>query len=141
MKTNRAGLDLIKQFEGLRLKAYQDSVGVWTIGYGHTKGVKAGMTINETTAEAFLVNDLESAEADVARLVKIDLNANEHAALVSFVFNLGGGALSRSTLLRKLNTGDRLGAASEFQKWVKAGGVTLAGLVKRRKAERDLFLA
>lgn len=137
---NKAGLDLIKFFEGLRLKAYKDSVGVWTIGYGHTRTATPGMSISEPEAEALLREDLKDAQGGVDRLVKQQLSDNEYAALVSFVFNLGAGNFSRSTLLKKLNAGDRKGAAEQFLVWNKAGGQVLAGLTRRRKAERDLFL-
>lgn len=136
---NKAGLDLIKSFEGLRLKAYKDAVGIWTVGYGHTKTATPGMAISEPEAEAMLRNDLAEAQGAVERLVKRPLNDNEYAALVSFVFNLGSGNLSRSTLLRKLNAGDRRGAADQFLVWNKAGGKVLAGLTRRRQAERALF--
>lgn len=139
-RINKAGLDLIKSFEGLRLKAYKDSVGVWTIGYGHTRTATSGMSISEPEAEALLREDLKDAQGGVDRLVKQQLSDNEYAALVSFVFNLGAGNFSRSTLLKKLNAGDRKGAAEQFLVWNKAGGQVLAGLTRRRKAERDLFL-
>lgn len=139
MKTNAAGLSLIKSAEGLRLRAYQDSVGVWTIGFGRTRGVKQGQKITEAEATEFLKSDLESAEADVTRLVRVVVTENQFAALVSFVFNLGAGALKRSTLLKKLNLGDMNGAAVEFLKWNKAGQKILAGLTKRRQAEMTLF--
>lgn len=140
MKTNDAGIELIKKFEGLYLKAYQDPIGIWTIGYGHTGGVKAGQKITAAEAEALLRVDLLTAEGDVARLVKVPLTPNQHAALVSFAFNLGGGNLAKSTLLKRLNAKDYLGAANEFPKWNKAGGKILSGLVKRRAAEQRLFL-
>ena len=139
-RTNKAGLDLIKSFEGLRLKAYKDPVGVWTIGYGHTKTATPGTVISEPEAEALLRNDLAEAQGAVERLVKQPLTDNEYAALVSFVFNLGSGNLSRSTLLRRLNVGDRKGAADQFLVWNKAGGKVLAGLTRRRQAERTLFM-
>lgn len=139
-RINKAGLDLIKSFEGLRLKAYKDAVGVWTIGYGHTKTATPGMGISEPEAEALLRNDLAEAQGAVERLVKRPLTDNEYAALVSFVFNLGSGNLSRSTLLRRLNVGDRKGAADQFLVWNRAGGKVLAGLTRRRQAERTLFM-
>lgn len=140
MKTNQAGLDLIKHFEGCRLSAYQDSVGVWTIGYGHTRTAHPGMIITEAQAEELLRKDLGGAEHDVAAVVKVDLDENEFSALVSFVFNLGVTNLAKSTLLKKLNASDRIGASAEFGKWNKAGGKVLPGLTKRREAERKLFL-
>jgi len=137
---NAEGLDLIKEFEGLRLRAYQDSVGVWTIGYGHTKTAAPGQEITEAQAEDLLREDLREAEGYVRQFVTVPLNDNEFSALVSWVFNLGVGNLKRSTMLWKLNAGDRQGAADEMLKWVFAGGVRLDGLKRRRKAERELFL-
>lgn len=136
---NQAGLDLIKEFEGFRGNAYRDVVGAWTIGYGHTKTARSGMSITREQGEALLRKDLAEAEAAVARLAKVSLTDNEHAALVSFTFNLGQGALSGSTLLRRLNAGDKAGASKEFGRWVYAGGRKLNGLVRRREAERRLF--
>jgi GH24 family phage-related lysozyme (muramidase) len=143
---NADGLTIIKHFEGLELRAYQDSVGVWTIGYGHTAAagppsVYAGQTISEAEAESILKRDLELFENGVRDLVKVSVNSNQFSALVSFSFNVGLGALADSTLLRKLNAGDYQGAADEFPRWVKAGGQTLPGLVRRRNAERALFLS
>lgn len=139
MRTGQDGIDLIKHFEGLRLEAYQDSVGVWTIGYGSTKDIKEGMRITPFMAEQFLRDDLEEAEKAVSRLVDVSLTQNEFDALVSFAFNLGAGNLQHSTLLRKLNNSDKVGASDEFLRWVNAGGKKLEGLVRRRKAERALF--
>jgi GH24 family phage-related lysozyme (muramidase) len=143
---NNDGLIIVKRCEGCELKAYQDSVGVWTIGYGHTSAagdpqVFAGQTISEAQAEAILKKDLEMFENGVRDLVKVPVNSDQFSALVSFSFNLGLGALGGSTLLKKLNAGDYQGAADEFPRWVKAGGQTLPGLVKRRNAERALFLS
>ncbi|MTK06835.1 MAG: glycoside hydrolase family protein [Hungatella sp.] len=138
--TSQAGINLIKSFEGLRLTAYQDSVGVWTIGYGHTSGVKSGMTITEAQAEAYLKSDLKSAENTVNNKVTYAISQNQFDALVSFTFNLGGGNFGSSTLLKKLNQGDINGAANEFDKWIYAGGEVLDGLVKRRAAEKEMFL-
>ncbi|UTA22354.1 lysozyme [Enterobacter hormaechei] len=145
MQTSDKGIALIKQFEGCRLTAYQDSVGVWTIGYGWTqpvdgKPIRAGMTIKQETAERLLKTGLVSYESDVSRLVKVGLNQGKFDALVSFTYNLGARSLSTSTLLRKLNAGDYAGAADEFLRWNKAGGKVLNGLTRRREAERDLFL-
>lgn len=145
MKTSDQGIALIKHHEGLRLTAYTDPVGVWTIGYGHTTAagppkVERGMKITDAGADAILRQDLAKFEGYVSNAVKVPLNQNEFDALVSFTFNLGPGNLRSSTLLKKLNAGDRAGAADEFLKWTKAGGKTLPGLVKRREAERALFL-
>ena len=146
MQTSDKGIALIKQFEGCKLTAYQDSVGVWTIGYGWTKPVdgkpiRAGMTIKQETAERLLKTGLVSYENDVSRLVKVDLTQGQFDALVSFTYNLGARSLSTSTLLRKLNAGDYAGAADEFLRWNKAGGKVLSGLTRRREAERALFLS
>jgi lysozyme len=141
MRINDEGLELIKQFEGLRLRAYKDAVGVTTIGFGHTRTAKDGMVITEQQAEDLLREDLKDAEQGVTRVVKVPLGSNEFSALVSFVFNLGIGNLSKSTLLKKLNAGDRVGASGEFLKWNKAGGRVLNGLTRRREAERRLFLS
>ena len=141
MKTGVEGLALIKHYEGLRLTAYQDSVGIWTIGYGSTAGIIKGMVITEAKAEAFLQQDLETSEQAVSKLVTVPLDQNEFDALVSFVFNLGQGALAKSTLLKKLNALDRSGAASEFLKWNRAGNKPLRGLTIRRESERRLFLS
>lgn len=136
---NEAGLSLVKSFEGLFLNAYQDSVGVWTIGWGHTKGVRQGQSITEAQATQFLLADMAEAEAAVERLVTVPLSGDQFAALVSFTFNLGAGAFGGSTLLRKLNGGDYASVASEMMRWDHAGGKTLAGLTRRRKAEGELF--
>lgn len=141
---NKRTLDLIKSFEGLELKAYKDSVGVWTIGYGHTNSagspkVIPGQMITETEALQMLANDLKKYEAPVQRLVKVPLTDNQYGALVSFTYNLGEGNFASSTLLKKVNAKDFKGAAQEFAKWNKAGGKVLNGLTRRRAAEAALF--
>ena len=146
MQTSDKGIALIKEFEGCKLTAYQDSVGVWTIGYGWTqpvdgKPIRAGMTIKQETAERLLKTGMVSYESDVSRLVKVGLTQGQFDALVSFTYNLGALSLSTSTLLRKLNAGDYAGAADEFLRWNKAGGKVLNGLTRRREAERALFLS
>lgn len=146
MQTSDKGIALIKQFEGCKLTAYQDSVGVWTIGYGWTqpfdgKPIRAGMTIKQETAERLLKTGLVGYESDVSRLVKVGLTQGQFDALVSFTYNLGARSLSTSTLLRKLNVGDYAGAADEFLRWNKAGGKVLNGLTRRREAERTLFMS
>ncbi|WP_347252921.1 lysozyme [Leminorella grimontii] len=141
MITSQKGIDLIKTFEGCELKAYLCPAGVWTIGYGHTKGVKRGDEITATQAECYLRGDLVSFEADVNRLVRVPLTQGQFDALVSFAYNCGSRALSTSTLLRKLNARDYSSAADEFSRWNKAGGKELPGLTRRRAAERDLFLS
>lgn len=138
---NAAGLKLITTFEGCELEAYQDSVGVWTIGYGHTKTARPGMSITQAQAEQLLQGDLAEFEAAVTDAVNITLNADQFSALVSFCFNLGAGALFESTLLQVLNQGKIQAAANEFPRWNKAGGQSLLGLTRRRLAERALFLS
>ena len=138
-------IDLVKHFEGLYLKAYLCPARVWTIGYGHTGlmhndgTVYPGRNITESEAEALLRYDLEKFSGRVAKLVKVPLEQHQFDALVSFAFNVGEGALGRSTLLKKLNGYNYSGAAEEFIKWNKGGGKVLAGLARRRKAERHLF--
>jgi lysozyme len=136
---NEAGLALIKRFESLQLDAYLCPAGVLTIGYGCTSKVTPGMRITEQEALKRLQDDLEPAEQCVERWVTVPISDNEFSALVCFTFNVGSGAFKGSTLLRKLNADDRAGAAQEFGRWVKGGGVVLNGLVKRRKAEAQLF--
>jgi lysozyme len=139
MNISETGLNLIKHFEGLRLRAYHCSANVWTIGYGHTGGVRPGDVITAEEADAFLRQDVAEAESSVSRDVRIPLTQHQFDALVSFVFNLGAGNFSTSTLLRKLNAGDYTGAADEFLRWVNAGRKIQAGLVRRREAEKNLF--
>lgn len=142
MKISQTGLDLVKSFEGLRLKAYYDSVGVLTIGFGSTgPHVKPGMVITPKQAEDLLRDDVTRFEACVSKQVTVPLSQNQFDALVSFAFNLGCGNLASSTLLKKLNAKDYAGAASEFAKWNRAGGKVLAGLTRRREAEKALFLS
>lgn len=146
MQASNNGINLIKQFEGCKLTAYRDSVGVWTIGYGWTrpvdgKPIKAGMKIDIPIAERLLKTGLVGYEFDVMKMVRVRLSQNQFDALVSFCYNLGARSLSTSTLLKKLNAGDYAGAANEFPKWNKAGGKVLAGLTRRREAEKSLFLS
>lgn len=140
---NQKTEDLIVSFEGERLKSYKDTGGVWTIGVGHTSDEKLTVRPNQTITKEFsrelLRHDLKEAEAFVDKLVKVPLNENQRGALVSFVFNLGGGAFKGSTLLRKLNAGNYKAIPSELNKWVFDDGVKLAGLIKRRKAEGELW--
>lgn len=145
MKTSQNGIDLIKRFEGLELESYRDIAGIWTIGYGHT-GPEVGIDqhISEQEAEALLRHDLVSREKAVSGLVNVPLNQFEFDALVSFVYNVGIGAFTRSTARRRLNKGDREGAADALTWFNKATvqGVLrpVAGLTRRRAAERSLFL-
>lgn len=140
-KTNDAGIELIKSFEGLQLESYQDSVGVWTIGYGHTGGdVKHGQHINEEQAEELLRKDLATAEKGVADAIHTEITDNQFAASVSLAFNVGVSAFKHSSIVKMINAGDTEAAADRFLLFNKAGGVVLPGLVRRRKAERELFL-
>lgn len=139
MKYSDNGYKLTKEFEGLKLLAYQDGGGVWTIGYGHTKNVKKGDLITAEGAQRFLEFDVMDAVDAVNKLVKVQLTQNEFDALVDFVFNLGESQFTTSTLLRMLNKGDFVGAASQFKRWNLDNGKVEKGLVRRRKAEEDLF--
>ena len=148
-KLGKMGLRLIRNFEGLRLKAYRDAGGVWTIGYGHTgPDVKPGLVITEKWAEILLKYDVERFERAVAKAVHVQLTPNQFDALVSFSYNLGAETLRTSLLLKLLNVRDFAGAAAQFERFNKvkrrnrAGDmvwVVLVGLVKRREAERKLF--
>lgn len=141
---NDAALDLIKQWEGLRLTSYQDVAGVWTVGYGSTTDVEPGVRITEAEATERLRRDLGTAEHAVWNAVDVDLNDYQFGALVSFVFNVGGGAFRSSTLLKKLNGGDYGSVPAELAKWNKArvnGVLTpVAGLSNRRAAEAGLWV-
>jgi lysozyme len=139
MNISDNGLKLIKYFEGTRLVAYQDVKGIWTIGTGHTADVRPNMVITDDQAMAYLRQDVQWAEQVVNREVTVDLNQNQFDALVCFVFNVGSGNFCKSTLLRKLNSGDYDGASEQFLAWDKAGGVVVSGLLRRRTAEQDLF--
>ena len=146
MKLSKKGLELIQSFEGYHTAqadgscvAYLCPAGVATIGWGCTEGVKLGMRWTREEADAAFVKELAVFEAAVERLVTVPLNQNEFDALVSFAYNCGSGALGKSTLLRKLNAGDREGAALSFAAWNKGGGRVLKGLVRRRAAEAALF--
>lgn len=137
--TQEKGLSIIKFYEGFKNKAYVCPAGVLTIGYGHTKGVTQGQTITQEQGEEFLKADLKDAERTVNNAVTADINQDQFDALVSFVFNLGAGNFTSSTLLKKINAGDFTGATAEFGKWINAGGKPLEGLKKRRQAESILF--
>jgi lysozyme len=136
---SKSGLQLTERFEGVRLVAYRDSVGVLTIGYGHTFGVTEGMTCTEEQATAWLLNDIQTAANDVNRLVKVPLTQGEFDALTDFCYNAGGGNFATSTMLKLLNARDFAGAASQFDLWDHAGGAVVAGLLRRREAERLEF--
>jgi lysozyme len=138
---NQAGLDIIKQFEGLRLTAYLDQNSLSTIGYGHriTSHDEIGETITEAQADSFLLNDLETAEDAVTNLVQSELNDNQFSALVSFVYNIGQGTFEGSTMCKLLNMGNYGAASNEFPKWCHAAGQISHGLLARREAEQALF--
>lgn len=136
---SQACIDLVKASEGCRLTAYRDAVGILTIGYGSTGGIKEGQTITQEQAEEMLIDDLDAAAEAVRKLVTVPLNQGQFDALCDFVFNLGEGRLRDSTLLRLLNHGRYGEAAAQFRFWVMAGGHPLPGLVKRRAAERAMF--
>ena len=133
-------IEIIKEHEQLRLKAYLPTKNdKWTIGWGHTKGVKPGMVITEREAEQMFYEDLAWVEAAIKKYVKVPLNQNQYDAVGSFVFNIGETNFARSTFLRKLNAKDYTGAANEFPKWKYQKGVVLNGLVRRRADEKALF--
>lgn len=142
-RTNAAGIAIIKEFEGLRLESYLCPAGVWTIGYGTTKGVQPNMCISEAKAEELLREDLASFEAGIQNTLNgIALNENQFSALVSLCYNCGLAPIKQgNTIRRTLEAGDYSGAADGFLLWRKAGGRVLEGLVRRRKRERELFLS
>jgi len=135
-----AGLALTQASEGCELTAYQDSAGVWTIGYGHTADVQPGDSCTQQQATAWLAEDIQWAAHAVNQYVTVPLTQGQFDALTDFTFNLGVGSLVHSTLLRLLNASDYAGAGAEFPKWNMAGGHVLAGLVARRAAEQAMFL-
>jgi lysozyme len=132
-------IELIKHFEGCELEAYKCAAGVPTIGYGHIKGVQIGDTITQEQAEQMLVEELNEYEGYINDMVTTPLSQNQFDALVSWVYNLGGGNLKASTLLKVLNSGDFNGVPAQLMRWNKAGGKVLEGLTRRRQAEADLF--
>ena len=140
MKTSAEGLALIKKFEGCELEAYQCSAGVWTIGYGHTKGVQEGDEWSQNHAEHMLEVELEEYEGYINDYVTSPLSQNQFDALVSWVYNLGPANLKASTMLKVLNAGDYQEVPAQMKRWNKAGGNVLEGLVRRREAESLLFL-
>ncbi|WP_410529524.1 lysozyme (plasmid) [Serratia sp. AXJ-M] len=141
MILSERGLSLIKHFEGKRLQAYLCAAGVWTIGYGHTDDVRPGDVIDDMKADSFLRRDVTVSENIVRRFVRAPLNQDQFDALVSFVFNIGIRNFESSTMLKKLNAGDSVGASDEFLRWVYAAGKSISGLVFRRQAEKRLFLS
>lgn len=146
MKINKAAwcaiaVMCVSGFEGLRQVAYNDPVGIPTICFGETKGVKLGQKATVEECKAMLAESLERADQAVMLCTKVTLPDKRRAALVSFTYNVGGTAYCKSTLLRKLNAGDTVGACDELLRWVTARGVTLPGLVNRREQERSLCMA
>lgn len=140
MQISERGLDLIKRFEGLKLQAYRDSVGIWTIGYGHTKDVKAGQTCTFDEAVQFLKDDLVDAQNAVAFYVRVPLTQSMHDALTSMAFNLGTSFLRNSQLVDKLNAKHYLNVPEQMLRWINAAKQPLLGLARRRAAESVLFL-
>ncbi len=139
MKASENALKLIRTFEGLRLESYQDSVGKWTIGYGHTANAAPGKTITQSEADMFLQWDVQDVETQLNRL-NLNLNQNQFDALVSWVFNFGYGNLKVSTLLKVISQNPNDPAVkSEWLRWCKAGGKELPGLKRRREAEYELY--
>jgi lysozyme len=140
-KVNQAGIALIKKFESCRLTAYQDVVGIWTIGWGHVSDdIEEGQEITQDEADQLLREDLDEFEDGVSQLVKVELTDNQFAALVAFSYNVGLNNLKQSMLLRCLNMHNAKDAADQFLRWDHAGGKVVAGLTRRREAERELFL-
>jgi lysozyme len=146
MNINQATIGLIKEFEGFEAKAYKCPAGVWTIGYGTTAAAgvgivpEAGMVINKTEAEGYLHAALDKFSSQIVPAIKAPINENEFGAFVSLAYNIGAGAFKKSSALRHFNAGDKDKAADALMLWNKAGGKVLAGLVRRRTAERALFL-
>jgi len=145
MRVSGAGLERLKKFEALRLNAYKDVAGKWTIGYGHLilpdeQYLRSG-PITAAKAESLLRADLATAERAVGTLVVMKLSQSQFDALVSFVFNVGAGAFARSDMLQLINAGNFNGAAAQFPRWTRAGGRQSAGLLARRAVEQNLFLS
>ena len=139
MKTSQKGIDFIKRHEALRLNAYLDAVGVWTIGYGHTKTAKKGMAITEAEAEKLLVDDLKTAENEI-NSHNLPLKQHQFDALASFVFNVGTGAFRTSTLLKRIKIDvNHPDIPKQLNRWIYGGGKVLSGLVKRRRLEADIY--
>lgn len=139
MKCSQEGLELIKKFEGCKLKSYKCPAGVWTIGYGHTEDIKEGDIVSPEEANKLLRADVFKFEEYVTDNVMVNLTQNQFDALVAWTFNLGVGNLRNSTMLKKLNNADYTSVPFEMKRWNKAGGKTLDGLVRRRQAESLLF--
>jgi lysozyme len=145
MKMTSKGLALIKRYEGFRSRAYRDAVGVWTIGYGHTSragppNVSAGMVISRKQAEKILTRDIDRFARTIRPMIKVDLTNEQFSALVSFAYNVGPAGFARSSVLKAVNAGQFDNVPHRLSLWVKAGGRTLKGLVRRRAAEGELFI-
>lgn len=144
MQLSHSGLEFLKDQEGFKAKAYKDGGGVWTIGYGTTringKPVEEGMTCTESEALLWLAQDTASAQTLLNKSVRVPLRQGQFDALVSFVYNIGEDAFSKSTLLRMLNMGDYMGAYAQFSRWDMDGGKVVLGLTKRRMREQSLFI-
>ena len=144
MIISNKGIKFIAQWEGKRLTKYKDSAGLWTIGIGHLitgkENPPIGDTITDVMCNELFIRDSRIANTAIDNNVKVPLTQNEFDSILSLVYNIGTGAFSKSTLLKKLNAGDKPGAADEFLKWNKAGGRVIQGLVNRRQSERKLFL-
>ena len=145
MHVSSSGIDLICNFEGKRLVAYDDGVGVWTIGFGTTiypNGIKVkkGDVCTDAQAKVYMAHDLKKFELAVNNAVNVSLNQNQFDTLVSLAYNIGTNAFKNSTLVKKLNAGDYRGAANQFDVWINAGGKRMQGLVNRRAKEKALFL-
>ena len=140
MTISQKGIDLIKGFEGCKLYAYRDSVGVLTIGYGHTKNVKAGMAITQAQAEQFLKDDLRPVE-QLLNNMHVNFTQNQFDALCSWIFNLGAGNFNTSTMKKRIVAGaNDTAITDEMIRWTRAGGKVLGGLVRRRADEANMFL-
>jgi len=145
MQISDRGRKLIESFEGLRLKAYRDAAGVWTIGFGHSTGAgnpipAAGMTITAAEAGTILSNDLKKFEACVLSAIKRPMEQGQFDAMVSLAFNIGTGAFRSSSIVSLFNRGDIIAAANAFRLWDRAAGKVQPGLAKRREAERAEFI-
>jgi lysozyme len=141
MKTSADGIAIIKSFESCKTDAYKCPAGIWTIGYGHTGAdVHAGQKITPDDAKQLLLADLSRFETAIANCVHVPLEQHEFDACISLAFNIGAGAFGDSTLVKLLNRNDKAGAAEQFPRWNRGGSVVLPGLVRRRAAERLLFL-
>ena len=145
-KTNEEGVELVTQFEGFSDTVYTDSSGIPTIGFGSCftpRGIRVNSDHRDITFEEgvqYLEYGLRTCERSIKSLIKTPLTSNQFSALSSFIYNIGSGNFQRSTMRMKLNRGDYKGACNEFWKWRRAGGKILKGLVRRREAERRLFI-